>query len=216
MSTTTDEPTELVNRILQRRSAPALTEPGPTSEQLAILLQAATTVPDHGRLRPWRFVVVSGDARGRFGDALAESARHDIPDLAPEMAERIRSKAFFAPTLIALIASPRVESRVPAWEQVVSASCCGYAIVLAADALGLGAVWKSTVHRDGPELHALLDMSAPEELLGWINVGQTVMFEPPTGAPPVEPGRRRVRPDIDLGEFAGHLTVDGLRPHEAT
>jgi nitroreductase len=70
-----------------------------------------------------------------------------------------------------LIASPNPESNVPEWEQVASASCTGYAVVLAATALGFGAVWKSAAVLEATPIRALFALAPGERLLGWINLG---------------------------------------------
>ena len=160
--------------MLDRRSSSTLVEPGPSVDQLGQILEAATTVPDHGGLRPWRLVVVSGRGRDRFGDALAAAGREAIPTLDTATTERLRGKAFVAPTLIAIAARVDGGAKIPAWEQVASASCCGYAIALAADALGFGAMWKSSPFQRGDELFRLLDLEPDDQFLGWVNIGTTV------------------------------------------
>jgi nitroreductase len=190
---------DLVDVMLSRRSLAALAEPGPTPEQLDRILRAATTVPDHGNLRPYRFVVVSGEQRARFGDALASAAAARRPDLPDEIRTKVRTKAFVAPTLIALVAAPRPGSKIETWEQVASAACCGYAMVLAAHGLGLGAMWKSTPFQRGGDLDGLLGLGADDALLGWVNLGQ------PNGTPPA-------RKELDLGSLAAELTDDALVP----
>jgi nitroreductase len=100
----------LLDAILQRRSAAGLRAPGPTREQLALLLRAATTVPDHGMLQPYRFVVVEGEARARLGDAIADAAHEARPELSPGLLDKARRKPFAAPTLIVLIAAPRTDT----------------------------------------------------------------------------------------------------------
>jgi nitroreductase len=92
----------------------------------------------------------------------------DLPDA---VVDKMRSKAFAAPCQVLLVASPQVGSNVPGWEQVASASCTGYAIVLAATALGLGAVWKSAPVLDTPPVRALVGAGSDERLLGWVNLG---------------------------------------------
>ena len=164
--------------MLERRSVSSLVEPGPSPEQLTQILEVAMTVPDHGGLRPWRLVVVSGAGRGRFGDALAEAAREADAGVDPAVAERIRSKAFVAPTLIAIAARLESGVKIPEWEQVASASCCGYAIALAADALGFGAMWKSSPFHRGTALFELLDLRPNAVFLGWVNLG-TAAEAPP-------------------------------------
>jgi nitroreductase len=100
----------------------------------------------------------------------------------------MRGKAYAAPCAVMLIASPRLESNVPEWEQVVSASCTGYAVVLGATALGLGAVWKSANVLDTEPVRALFGVAAHERLLGWVNVG-----------PPGEPSRKKRTAPAEAG-----------------
>ena len=166
-----DDASPQLSSILAVRRRPSPGGRAPTDDELAVLLQAAASVPDHGGLQPWRFVVVCDAARHRLGDALATDCVTARPDAVPAMVDKARRKAYAAPAMIVIIASPDLSSNVAEWEQVASASCCGYAVVLAAQALGLGAVWKSTAMRDGHELRSLFAMADHEQLLGWINVG---------------------------------------------
>lgn len=134
----------MIEQLAAPRLEPARQGRPPDDRQLALILQAATTVPDHGTLRPWRFVVIAGSGQDRFADALEAGLRQLRGSEQPEAAvAKMRGKAHAAPCAVALIASPDPASNVPVWEQVASASCTGYAVVLAATALGLGAVWKS-------------------------------------------------------------------------
>jgi nitroreductase len=154
------------------RPEPARDGRPPTASDLDRILAAATTVPDHGDLEPWRFAISSGDARGRFADALEaglyEARGRDLPDA---VVAKMRGKAYAAPCAVVLIASPDPTSNVEVWEQVASASCTGYAVVLAATALGYGAVWKSTGVLGTSPVRALFGLTEHESLLGWVNVG---------------------------------------------
>ena len=174
----------VLDAMLTRRSTQPLGEPGPTEAELEVLLRAATTVPDHGGLRPWRLVVVAGDARAEFGAALADAACAAAPHLSPAMLERVAAKAFAAPTLIALVAAIDPVSKVPAWEQVASASCVGYALALAAHAMGMGAMWKSTPFTDGARLRQILSMADDDQFLGWVNLGRQQESRRDTPRPP--------------------------------
>ena len=144
----------------------------PDEHALAQILETATTVPDHGGLRPWRFAVVSGVGRDRLGDALV-AGLHLMrgPDLPEAAVAKMRGKAFAAPCSVAVVASPDPSSNVPVWEQVASASCTGYAMVLAAAALGFGAVWKSAAVLETEPVRTLFGLSEHEQLLGWVNIG---------------------------------------------
>lgn len=187
----------LLGALLERRSTAALVEPGPDDAELDLLLQAAATAPDHGRLRPWRFVVVDGEARERFADALEDGGLARDPDLPDGVRQKLRSKAFVAPTLVAVVAAPR-PAKVERWEQVASAACTGYALVLAAHALGFGAMWKSVPFQTGPLLADLLDMEPGDELLGWVLVGT-----------PADPATTVGRPAADLTGIAHRLDHEG-------
>lgn len=167
---TADVPAALA-ALLARQSTANLSAPGPTDDQLALILAAATTVPDHGQLVPWRLVVVRDKAREVFGDALAAAGVEAMGEDGAKKAEKLRGKAFLAPAFIVLIASPSPEAKVPVWEQLSSASCTGYAIALAAHYLGLGAVWKSASFLDGSVLRAVLGLVEGEQVLGWVNLG---------------------------------------------
>lgn len=169
--------------LVQRSSALALSDPAPDGDALLRIFEAACGVPDHKTLRPYRFVVVERDARARFGDALALAARDAVADLSDAKAQKIRDKAFFAPMLIALIASPRMEASVPRWEQDATAACTGFALVLAAEALGFGAVWKSAPVHEGRAIDDLLALAPHERFLGWVNLGARAGDKKPRARP---------------------------------
>lgn len=161
-----------IERLAAPRAEPARDGLPPDDRALAQILDTATTVPDHGNLQPWRFAVVTGPGKQRLADALAEGLHltrgADLPESA---VTKMRSKAFAAPCTVVLIASPHSESNVPVWEQVASASCTGYTVVLAAITLGFGAVWKSAAVLDTQPVRSLFGLSEEERLLGWVNIG---------------------------------------------
>jgi len=180
------------------RAEPVRDGSPPDDRTLSAVIETATTVPDHGGLRPWRFAVVSGAGRRRFADALV-AGLHQLrgPDLPDAAVAKMRGKAFAAPCAVVLIASPDPTSNVPVWEQVASASCTGYAMVLAATALGLGAVWKSAPVLEADPVRALFDLRPDERLLGWVNLGS-----------PAPLGPRAARPESAV-DLDGLVTVIG-------
>lgn len=158
--------------LTRRTSAIRLAAPAPSTDELRSIVLAATAVPDHARLRPYRFVVVSGDARETFGTALALAAVEKNPGAQP-FADKVKMKAYFGPLLVAVIASPRPGASVPVWEQEATAACAGFGLVLAAEALGYGAVWKSAPVHEGKAITSTLQLrdDGSEKLLGWVNIG---------------------------------------------
>jgi nitroreductase len=161
-----------VDRLSAVRPEPDPDGSAPSAEDLRLILSTATTVPDHGDLRPWRFAVSAGDGRRRFGEALVaglfELRGTDVPDA---VVAKMRAKAYAAPCAVLLVASPDPTSNVEVWEQVASASCTGYSVVLAATGLGYGAVWKSAAVLGTDPVRRLVGLTADETLLGWVNVG---------------------------------------------
>lgn len=173
--------------LTRRTSATRLAEPAPSTEEVRAIVRASTSAPDHARLRPYRFVVVAGDARETFGRALAAAAEEARGPLSGPMQHKLVQKAFFGPMLLALIASPRPGASVPVWEQEATAACAGFGVILAAEALGYGAVWKSAPVHEGRALTETLQLRADgsEKLLGWVNLGTRADA----------PGRR---PEVDV------------------
>jgi nitroreductase len=187
-----------IDQLGASRAEPARDGSAPDGQSLAQILETATTVPDHGGLRPWRFALISGGGRDRFAEALV-AGLHQLrgTDLPEAVVTKMRGKAYAAPCAVMIIASPRLESNVPEWEQVASASCTGYAMVLAATALGFGAVWKSAAVLGSDPVRALFGLAEGERLLGWVNLGSA-------GGP----GRKKESDPEDTG-IGGLVTVIG-------
>ena len=133
---------DLLTGIQTRTSALKLSAPGPTREHIEQIIHAGARAPDHGRLRPWRFVVLDGAAREKLGDAMAEVLRARIPQATPEQLAAERGKALRAPTLIA-VAAHITKGKIPDVEQVAAASAAAQNMFLAAHALGYGVMWKT-------------------------------------------------------------------------
>ncbi len=157
--------------IESRRTALLLEGPAPTTDQMRRILHAATLAPDHKLQRPWRFVVVQGDARALFGDAHAQAAKERDPQISAETHAKLRGKPLRAPSLIVLIASPKPATKVPVWEQHASLAAAAQNICLAANALGLGTAWKSSSLCDLSPVRRLFKMADHENCFGWIDVG---------------------------------------------
>ncbi len=170
---------EWLDRLGAPRAEPARDGTAPDDRTLSRVLATAMTVPDHGGLRPWRFAVVSGAGRERFATALV-AGLHELrgQDLPEAVVAKMHGKAFAAPCAVVLISSPDTASNVPVWEQVISASCTGYAVVLAATALGLGAVWKSAAVLESGPVRSLFELQPDERLLGWVNLGDPAPLGP--------------------------------------
>lgn len=162
-----------IDLITQRRSVSTkdMCEPGPDREQVQTLLKAAHRVPDHGKIGPWRFVIFEGDARGAFGNKLAEIYRQQNPD-APEKAIDLQRQLLLrAPLVIAVISTAGPHVKIPEWEQVLSAGAACQNILLTAHAMGFGAQWLTEWYGYDQKVHALLGMEPHHRVAGFIYIG---------------------------------------------
>ncbi len=161
------------NFILQRQSTPAKyhAEPAPEGEHLDLILRAAMSAPDHGNMRPWRFLLVRGAALARLGDLFAEGFTRRNPSASAELIERERSKPTRSPLLILLIASPQPNPKVPEWEQMMSLGAAAEHMQLMAQALGYGSIWLSGERCQDRWLLEQLGLQASEKLYGYLAMG---------------------------------------------
>jgi nitroreductase len=134
---------DVFEAINTRSSASVLRDPGPTDQQWEMLLGAGARAPDHGRLRPWRFLIVRGEARELLGDVMAEALRASKPDTPSEALDRERRKPSRAPAILVVAVVPVPHSGVPEIEQILAGGAAAQNILLAAHALGLGAIWRT-------------------------------------------------------------------------
>jgi nitroreductase len=173
----------------QRRSVPSrqLGEPGPDDGQLRALLTAAIRVPDHGKLAPWRLVTIRGDARAKLGAALAEMHLRHEPDAPPAAIEKDRTRFDCAPLIVAVVA--RIEEnhpKIPAQEQLLSAGCVAYNLLLGAQAQGFGAQWLTGWAAYDREAASLLGLADDERIVAFVHIGSAR-----------EPAPERTRPALD-------------------
>ena len=157
-----------------RRSQPSrlLGEPGPTPEQLDRLLTAAIRVPDHGKLTPWRLLLIRGAQRARLGAALSEIHARVDPGVPPAVVQKDLERFNFAPLIVAVIA--RVETdhpKVPVQEQVLSAGYVAYNLLLGAQALGFGAQILTGWAAYGRDVAHLLGLGENERVVAFVHIG---------------------------------------------
>ncbi len=160
-----------IDALLKRRSAKALTDPAPDAGALDLLLECASRAPDHGRLRPWRFVVIRGAAREGLGELLAGRLRRKLPAASAEALQRERQKALRAPLIIAVAAVCDPAARIPAIEQILAAGAAAQNIMLAAAALGFGAMWKTGDAAYDDTVKTALGLEARDAIVGFLYLG---------------------------------------------
>ena len=157
-----------------RRSTPsrALGEPGPAPQQLDALIAAAIRVPDHGKLTPWRLLLIQGDARRKLGEALAQIHQRKEPGVAEAQLLKDRERYTFAPLIIAVIARiDDAHAKIPAQEQLLSAGCVAYNLLLGAQTLGFGAQWLTGWAAYDANAAALLGLGTGERVIAFVHIG---------------------------------------------
>lgn len=159
---------QALDLLLTRRSPWPLAEPIPSEAELQRAFAAAMCAPDHGALRPWRFVLIRGAARERLGDLFVQAAR--LRDPAAD-AERFRRKALVAPLLVAVVAHLQPHPKVPEIEQTVATGAAAMNLLNALHLQGYGCFWVSGPNAYDPTVHVGLGLAANEQLLGFVYVG---------------------------------------------
>ena len=157
--------------IQSRVSSGLLDEPGPTRGQLQELIKAGLRAPDHGRLTPWRFLVVEGDARDRFGELLADAAASKQPDMPADDLDKVKRKAQRAPMILIVIARVQEHPKVPKVEQLLSAGAAATNIINAAFSLNIGAMWRTGGATYNPIVKQGLGLEGDDEIVGFIYLG---------------------------------------------
>jgi nitroreductase len=150
------------------------------------MLQAAVRAPDHGRLRPWRFIIIPEDKRAAFGELLAQSFCRREPAASPDALDRERAKALRAPMIVVVGAHVERGHKIPEIEQIASAAAAAENIMLAAHAQGYGAVWKTGAPAYDPEVRKALGLQDSAEILGFLYVGTRRAETPVPSRPAAE------------------------------
>lgn len=158
--------------------------PGPSEEQLAQMCAIAARTPDHGKLAPWRFVIVGAEQRDAFATLLLDAYRADRPEAKRAEIEAIEQFAHQAPGLVVALSSPRLDSQIPVWEQELSAGAACMNLLHAAHAMGFAGGWLTTWAAFNDRVRDAFGAS-PERIAGFIFIGT-----------PTRPLDERPRPDL--------------------
>lgn len=163
----------VIDLLLSRRSVSAnsLGEPGPSAAELELILRAASRVPDHKKLVPWRFLLFQGEAREAFGKVLAEVCATEESDPGAFRLENEAKRFLRAPIVIAVISRVVKNPAAPEWEQVLSAGAACQNLILAATALGYGVQWITEWYGYSKGVRKALSLADNERVAGFIYIG---------------------------------------------
>ena len=165
---------EVIRAIRTRRNAGKLSAERPVSrEMIGAVLEAAIWAPNHHLTEPWRFVVITGDARKGLGDAVANAilSMAADPTPSPELVEREKTRPLTAPVIIAVICNPSKDERTVPQEELVAAGGALQNMLLAAHSFGLGTRIKTGAYSYSQVIRSFLEMKDSESLVAFVYLG---------------------------------------------
>lgn len=172
--------------LASRRSGKArdMTAPGPDEAQLRQILAAAMRVPDHGKLNPWRFIVIAPARREALADVIEAAYVAEKPQASTLEREAMRTAATMAPVLVVVLSTAREGRNIPHWEQVLSAGAACQNLLIAAHTLGFVGNWLTGWPAYAPAVVTALGGTDEDRIAGFIHLGTVV-----------QPLEERARPD---------------------
>ncbi len=162
---------ETIEQLLHRNSAPKLTDPGPDRSTLDYMFRAAVRAPDHAWLQPWRFLTIEGEARAQLGEVFLESLLRKDPGADDTARSAALASPLRAPLMVVVICRYTEHPKVPRWEQVISAGCAAHAMMLAAEAQGYAAIWRTGSYAEDPLVAHELGLEDNESIVGFLYFG---------------------------------------------
>ena len=177
---------DALTALTTRTSAKSLVDPAPDDAALRRMIEAAVAAPDHGRLRPWRFIAVRGEARRRLGDVLAEALHAREPESPALLLEKERHKPMRAPLILVAAAKLVPQHKIPTVEQIVAVGAAAENLIVAAHAMGFGAMWRTGAPAYDPHVKRALGLSADDRIVGFLYLGTLDGAAMPAGRPSPE------------------------------
>jgi nitroreductase len=165
---------QTLDLLRARRSAKfaELRPPGPSKDQLTTLLAIASRVPDHGKLAPWRFLIIEGAARTKFGELLAKTWAENEPAASPpERLSLERARFANVPLVVGVISRVTEGIKIPVWEQELSSGAVCTALLIAANAMGFSGSWITEWYGYDKKVFAALGLKPNERIAGFVGLG---------------------------------------------
>jgi nitroreductase len=180
--------TNMLDFLNQRRSTPPalLVDPGPQSDELNMILQLASRVPDHRRVVPWRFIIFSGAAKQQAAKIIGQRFLELNPQADKNEIDLESHKFANAPVVITLVSSPDSNHKTPMWEQNLTVGAVGHSLLLASNAAGFAGVWLTCWYAYDKDICRQFGVNKSEKIAGFFHLGTA-------NEQPIE----RPRPDMD-------------------
>lgn len=163
---------DALTALQTRVSHPRVANISPSEEVVQHLFRAALRAPDHGQLRCWRFLRIEGKGLEHLADLFAEATQADDAQISAEKLEAARGKALRSPLVIVTISTAAEHPKIPVLEQDIAAGCATHAMLLAAHAQGIGAVWRTGPMSTHPVVMKGLGLQNNEKIIAMLYIGQ--------------------------------------------
>ena len=160
---------DAITALHTRKASPKLVEPAPSSDELKQIYQAALRAPDHAMLRPWRFLVIKGEARTKLGELFVSAMQPDTE----EKKNKLLKAPLRAPMIIVAVSTITEHPKVPAVEQIGSTAAAIQNMSLAAHALGYASIWRTGAVAFNDEVKRNLDLNTSDEIVGLLYLGSS-------------------------------------------
>lgn len=178
---------DALQALQTRVASPRLVEPAPSGEALEQILKAALRAPDHAMLRPWRYLIVEGEAREKLGRLFVKARKPDTP----EQEKKLLDAPMRAPMVIIAVATIKDNPKVPPIEQVCSVAAAVQNMSVAIHALGYGSIWKTGGVAYDKAVNAELGLALTDQIVGYLYVGTPTFTDRPV-------------PEHKLADFVEH------------
>ena len=187
---------DFLKTLIERKSTPPRLmneNEGPTRDDIQDILRAAVSAPDHGAIRPWRFVIIEGKNRAVLGRIFANALKTRDPEASEEAIQKELNRPLRAPTVIAILARV-VNDRpnVPRIEQIVATACAAQNMLAAANAKGFGGILLTGKNAHDPNVRAFFGLKSDDEIMSFLYLGK------PNGE---QPSKLRPNPNDFIEEF---------------
>lgn len=166
---------KLVDYLRDRHSTPVaqISGPGPSETELESILTFSSRVPDHGKLAPWRFIVYRGDVRRALGETFLQLTQDGSQELTDAARNAELSRFLRAPVVVAVVSTAAAHVKIPEWEQVLSAGAVCLNMLMAANAHGYVANWRTEWIAYDDRALAALGVKPGEKIAGFIHIGSS-------------------------------------------
>ncbi len=180
-----------LNNIMNRVSARSITAPYPSKQEMEKVYKAALRAPDHAWLRPTSFIEVKDKGLNKLSNIFSEFAQ-SLPEITPDIAKKYTNAPFRAPMILILVSTFKKHPKVPAIEQKLSTAAAAQNILLALNAMGYSAIWRTGKLAFNPFVESKLGLKENQEILGYLYIGTSE-------------GKNKKVPELELNDFVNYL-----------